>query len=101
MAASLRTPESVLELSGVDKITMPPSIIEDLKKLTIDVHHKLNSEETQKMNIEKVSMDEKTYRWMVNEDEIGNEKLSDGIRIFARDLVKLENIIKDKLVSMK
>jgi transaldolase len=97
MAASLRTAESTLELSGVDRITMPPNIIEKLRTLNQHVELKLNSEVSTQMEIKRIEMNEKTFRWMVNEDEIGNEKLADGIRIFARDAIKLEKIIRDRL----
>lgn len=100
MAASLRTPESVLELAGCDRITMPPTIIEKLQKLNITVERKLDSEEARNSNIQKHHVDEKTFRWMLNEDEIGNEKLADGIRLFAKDAVKLENMIKEKLKNL-
>jgi transaldolase len=86
---------------------MPPGIIENLAKLTVEVTRRLSEEESRKMEIERVNMSEKTYRWMLNgidnlisEDEIGNEKLCDGIRIFARDQIKLENIIKAKLSNL-
>ncbi len=97
MAASLRTPESVLELSGIDRITMPPGIIEKLQGLNLDVSTKLSVSMAKDQDISKIDLNEKTYRWMLNQEEIGNEKLADGIRVFARDAVKLENIIKAKL----
>jgi transaldolase len=99
MAASLRTPESVLELSGCDRITMPPSIIENLQKMQVEATQKLSVAEAKKMEIPKIQVNEKIFRWILNEEEIGNEKLSDGIRIFARDAVKLEKIIKMHLSS--
>lgn len=99
MAASLRTPESVLELSGCDRITMPPAIIEKLQALNKPSESKLNVEEAKKSDIAKLSLDEKTFRWMLNEEEIGNEKLADGIRVFARDAVKLEKIIRERLAT--
>jgi transaldolase len=101
MAASVRTPESVLELSGCDRITIPPGIIQKLEILNLPVEKKLDAESCKNLeNIEKLNyIDEKTFRWNLNQDEIGNEKLADGIRIFARDAVKLENVIKAKLSS--
>jgi transaldolase len=47
--------------------------------------------------IDRLSMDEKTFRWLLNEDQMATDKLSDGIRKFAADAVKLENIIKKRL----
>lgn len=49
------------------------------------------------LNIEKVSIDEKSFRWQLNEDQMANDKLSEGIRKFAADAIKLEEIIKEKL----
>lgn len=48
-------------------------------------------------DLEKVHLDEKTFRWEHNEDRMGVEKLSDGIRKFAADAVKLETMIKVRL----
>ena len=49
------------------------------------------------LNLEKLSLDEKTFRWMLNEDEMATDKLSEGIRKFAADSIKLEKILKEKL----
>ena len=49
------------------------------------------------LEIEKISLDEKRFRWLHNEDRMAVEKLSDGIRNFAADAVKLENMLKEKL----
>lgn len=100
MAASLRTPESTLELTGCDRITMPPTIIEKLQNLNLPVEKKLIVEEAKKLDLKKINVDEKTFRWMLNEEEVGNEKLADGIRVFARDAVKLEKIIKERLANL-
>jgi len=47
--------------------------------------------------VEKTSMDEKTFRWMLNEDQMATDKLSEGIRRFAADSVKLENILRQHI----
>ena len=51
----------------------------------------------QGLDIQKVSLDEKQFRWLLNEDQMATEKLSEGIRKFAADTVKLEALIKEKL----
>lgn len=51
----------------------------------------------QKLDIEKVSLDEKKFRWLLNEDQMATEKLAEGIRKFAADAVKLEDMIKAEL----
>jgi transaldolase len=47
--------------------------------------------------MEKISLDEKTFRWMHNEDEMASDKLAEGIRKFAVDAVKLEDLIRARL----
>ena len=49
------------------------------------------------MDIDKIDMDEKSFRWMMNEDAMATEKLAEGIRNFAKDIVKLEEIVKEKM----
>jgi len=49
------------------------------------------------MEIKKIAMDEKTFRWMLNEDPMATDKLSDGIRKFAADSIKLEKLIEERL----
>lgn len=51
------------------------------------------------MNIEKVDIDEKSFRWMMNEDAMATEKLSEGIRNFTADILKLEDVVKSKISS--
>ncbi|KAL3207458.1 hypothetical protein MRX96_052676, partial [Rhipicephalus microplus] len=50
-----------------------------------------------KLDLKKVEVDEPTFRWELNEDQMATDKLSDGIRKFAADAVKLENILIEKL----
>ena len=83
----MRTPESVLELSGIDRITMPPGIIEKLSAMTDMVEAKLGKLTVDADKIVKIDVSEKNFRWLLNEDEIGNEKLCDGIRIFAKGIL--------------
>ena len=50
-----------------------------------------------KLDLEKITLDEATFRWMMNEDAMATEKLAEGIRKFAADGIKLEGIVRDKL----
>jgi transaldolase len=84
MAASLRTPESAFELCGCDRMTIPPAVIEKMEASNLPVSLKLNPEDAKNSDFKEINIDEKTFRWMVNEEEIGNEKLSDGIRLFGK-----------------
>lgn len=49
------------------------------------------------MNIEKVTITEPVFRWELNDDKMACDKLSEGIRKFAEDAIKLENMVKSKM----
>ena len=63
---------------------MPPAVIESLLKMNKDAEIKLNPEIAKSQNIHRISVDEKNFRWLLNENEIGNEKLCEGIRLFSQ-----------------
>lgn len=93
MGASFRNKEEILELAGCDFLTIAPPLLEELKQCQDPIVKKLKSEDSQKMEIKKLELDEKTFRYLLNEDQMATEKLSDGIRNFIKDLVKLEQFI--------
>jgi len=95
MGASFRTKEQVLELAGCDYLTISPNLLEELQKSDIQVVRKLDPSKT--TPVERINVDEKTFRWLLNEDDMATEKLSEGIRRFAADLKKLESEIKTKI----
>eukprot|EP00551_Chaetoceros_affinis_P001851 CAMPEP_0203635446 /NCGR_PEP_ID=MMETSP0088-20131115/2223_1 /ASSEMBLY_ACC=CAM_ASM_001087 /TAXON_ID=426623 /ORGANISM="Chaetoceros affinis, Strain CCMP159" /LENGTH=329 /DNA_ID=CAMNT_0050489331 /DNA_START=91 /DNA_END=1080 /DNA_ORIENTATION=+ len=99
MGASFRNVEEILELAGCDRLTISPSLLEKLTSSTEDVVQKLDADKSAAMEIEKIEMDEKMFRWMMNEDAMATEKLAEGIRNFAIDIVKLEDIIKSKVAN--
>jgi len=97
MGASFRNKEQVIELAGCDLLTVSPSILEEMANSNVEVVQKLDAKKT--TPVEKIHVDEKTFRWLLNEDEMATEKLADGIRRFAADLKKLETDIKGKIQS--
>ena len=97
MGASFRNVKQIKALSGCDLLTISPQLLEELSNTNEDLQVYLKEDEAKSLNLEKVSLDEKTFRWMLNEDEMATDKLSDGIRKFAVDAIKLENILKEKL----
>ncbi|CAD8203329.1 unnamed protein product [Paramecium pentaurelia] len=100
MAASLRLVDEATELCGCDRMTIPIKLLNDLQSLEGTIlEPKLKVENLDNLNIEKVIVDEKTYRWEMNQDAMGTEKLNEGIRKFAQDLETLENVIKQKLTQ--
>lgn len=97
MGASFRNKGEILELAGCDLLTISPNLLEELSKSDEPVDRKLSVEASEKKDIEKVEMDENTFRWMFNEDAMATEKTAEGIRNFAKDIDKLEALIASKL----
>ena len=97
MGASFRNKEEILELAGCDRLTISPALLQELTNASSNVQQKLDAFKAVNMDIPKIDMTESTFRWMMNEDAMATEKLAEGIRGFAADIVKLENIVKTKI----
>jgi transaldolase len=97
MGASFRNSDEILELAGCDLLTIAPKLLQELQSAEGTLPRKLDSQAAQKMNIEKIVVDEKTFRWMLNENPMATDKLAEGIRNFAKDNVKLEKMIEQRL----
>jgi len=97
MGASFRNKGEILELAGCDKLTISPKLLEELKNNQEPISVKLSADKIIVGSIEKRELDEKTFRWEMNENAMATEKLSQGIRSFASDTIKLEEIIKKKI----
>lgn len=94
MGASFRNKDEILELAGCDLLTIAPSLLEELRTSNDPVTKKLDASLAKDAKMEKIHMDEKTFRYMLNEDAMATEKLAEGIRNFAKDIVKLEKILQ-------
>jgi transaldolase len=97
MGASFRNADEILELAGCDLLTIAPKLLEELQKAQGPVPRKLDPESAKKLELKKIALDEKTFRYMLNENAMATEKLSEGIRNFAKDVVKLEKMIEGML----
>jgi len=97
MGASFRNTGQILELAGCDCLTISPELMEELSKSTDPVERKLSPEKAKAANVDKLELDEKRFRWLLNENAMATEKLSEGIRKFAADVVKLEKFVASKL----
>lgn len=97
MGASFRNKEEILALAGCDFLTISPKLLEELKSSNDPIEKKLDPKQAKKSNLEKMKVDEKTFRYQLNENPMATEKLAEGIRKFAEDVIKLEEIIKEKL----
>lgn len=95
MGASFRNTEEILELAGCDLLTISPQLLEELSKAEGHVEKKLDSSKAKEMSLEKINVDEKTYRWLLNENQMATEKLSEGIRKFAEDGAKLAKFLDE------
>jgi len=97
MGASFRNTGEITELAGCDLLTISPNLLEELQETEGDLPCKLAVETAKQCDCEKISLDEKTFRWEMNQDACATEKLADGIRSFAADTVKLEQFLAEKL----
>ncbi|HVV01120.1 MAG TPA: transaldolase [Verrucomicrobiae bacterium] len=97
MGASFRSKAEVLELAGCDLLTISPNLLAELKSSTEDFERKLSPEQARDAKIERLQLDEKKFRWLLNENAMATEKLSDGIRVFNADAAKLRKYIAERL----
>lgn len=96
MGASFRNKGEILELAGCDLLTISPQLLAELAAANEPVQRKLDPSRAASETIDRVSFDEQSFRWALNEDQMATEKLSDGIRQFAADIIKLEELIRKK-----
>lgn len=90
MGASFRNVDEILELAGCDLLTIAPNFLDDLSKAQGAVPRKLDPQVSKDADIKKISLDEKAFRLLLNDNAMATEKLSEGIRKFAEDSIKLE-----------
>jgi transaldolase len=97
MGASFRSVGEVLALAGCDRLTISPALLEKMDGMTDAVPLKLDAAAAKTKDIPAVEMSEAIFRWQMNSDAMATEKLADGIRKFAADTEKLEEIVKSKM----
>ena len=95
MGASFRNVDEVKALAGCDLLTIGPKFLKQLQEDEHELPQILSQEYAlEHCQDERIELDEKTFRWMLNEDAMATEKLAEGVRRFAADLVKLEEYLK-------
>ena len=87
----------ITELAGCDLLTISPTLLAELAASTEPLAKKLDASAAQALDLKQVHLDEKTFRYELNEDAMATEKTAQGIRSFAADIVKLEQLISAKL----
>ncbi|MCZ6673662.1 MAG: transaldolase [Verrucomicrobia bacterium] len=97
MGASFRNIDQILELAGCDLLTISPDLLGELQESQTTVTRKLDADIAGDAAIEKLELNESTFRFLLNENAMATEKLAEGIRLFAADIVKLESVIASKL----
>jgi transaldolase len=93
MGASFRKTEQILALAGCDLLTVAPDLLAKLEAAPGTIERRLSVDAAQKKSPDRVTLDEKAFRWMHNEDAMATEKLAEGIRKFDVDARKLEKLI--------
>jgi transaldolase len=97
MGASFRNTGQIIELAGCDLLTISPELMKELSESTEPVERKLSPEMAKSAQIERLELDENTFRYLVNDNAMATEKTAEGIRKFAADVVKLEKLVAEKL----
>jgi len=97
MGASFRNTGEIIELAGCDLLTISPELLGELQEHEGTLVRKLSVETARAQKLERLHLDEKTFRWMLNDDAMATEKLADGIRRFDADLSKLKEYVVNSL----
>ncbi len=97
MAASFRNKDEIINLAGCDKLTISPTLLEELSQNDDEIKLKLSKENSSSLDIERINVNESSFRWHLNENQMASFKLAEGIRLFNKDLLKLKELIKGQL----
>lgn len=106
MGASFRNTGEIIQLAGCDYLTISPVLLAELEAIQVSddssIQPKLTIKESKMIsNLDRIHLDEKTFRWELNQDAMATEKLAEGIRKFSEDTIKLESILCQKLKNEK
>lgn len=99
MGASFRNTGEILALAGCDLMTISPSFLTELEKTEGLVEKMLTVEKALASEMEKTSMDQKKFRWLMNENNMASEKLAEGIRNFTEDVLKLQSLLLRRYIG--
>jgi len=97
MAASFRNKDEIINLAGCDKLTISPTLLEELSQNNDEIKLKLSKENSSSLDIERINVNESSFRWHLNENQMASFKLAEGIRLFNKDLLKLKELIRGQL----
>ena len=97
MAASFRNKDEIINLAGCDKLTISPTLLEELSQNNDEIKLKLSKENSSSLDIDRINVNESSFRWHLNENQMASFKLAEGIRLFNKDLLKLKELIRGQL----
>lgn len=97
MGASFRNIGQIRELAGCDALTISPELMKELSESSDPLPRKLDPQKAKSANVQRLELDEKKFRYLLNDNAMASEKTAEGIRKFAADIVKLEKFIAGKL----
>ena len=93
MGASFRNRGQITALAGCDLLTIAPELLAQLAASDAPLVRALDATQAKQLNLDPVNYDEASFRYALNQDAMGSEKLGEGIRAFAVDTVRLEQLI--------
>lgn len=93
MGASFRNKGEIVELAGCDLLTISPQFLQELSNSGDPLERKLSVESAKALPIERMHLNESHFRYLFNEDPMAVDKLAEGIRLFAKDAVKLQDYV--------
>jgi transaldolase len=93
MGASFRNLGQILALAGCDLLTISPDLLKQLQDSPGDFGAALSAQDAKLSSPERVRFDEKAFRYSLNDDAMATEKLAEGIRAFAADAIKLDQLV--------
>lgn len=97
MGASFRNVGQILELVGCDLLTISPELMKELSQSRESVDRKLSPEKAKDSKVERLELDEKRFRYLLNENAMATEKTAEGIRKFIADMTKLEKFVAERI----
>ena len=97
MGASFRNTGQIRELAGCDCLTISPELMKELAESSEPLERKLDAAQAKSAKIDKLELDEKKFKYLLNDNAMAYEKTGEGIRKFAADVVKLEKFVASKL----
>jgi len=99
MGASFRNVNQIVRLAGADLLTISPDLLDQLEQTEGVLARRLDPDQAQASTGDRLHLDEKTFRWMHNEDAMATEKLAEGIRKFNADASRLQEYALDQVGS--